>query len=118
MLNIEVLNSTIVPASYRLSVEQGNLLFLITCYPLGSTKERLMIEAKQVNIYPVQKTERKPSNQANYGIIIIIGFFMGGSILSYFYPLKEEQYIIFLATIAITAIPGIGISVSHTSRCN
>ena len=104
----QVLNSTIVPASYRLSVEQGDLLFLITCYPLGSTKERLMIEAKQVNIYPVQKTERKPSNQANYGIIIIMGFFMGGSILSYFYPLKEEQYIIFLATIAITVFLIIG----------
>ena len=36
-------NSTIVPADYRLSVEQGDVLFLITCYPLGSTKERLMI---------------------------------------------------------------------------
>ena len=98
----QVLNSSIVPASYRLSVEQGNLLFLITCYPLGSTKERLMIEAKQVNIYPIQNTEKKPNNQANNAILIIMGFFMGGSILSYFYPLKEEQYIIFLATIAIT----------------
>lgn len=31
----EVINSTIVPASYKLSVEQGNTLFLATCYPLA-----------------------------------------------------------------------------------
>ena len=99
----EVLNSTIVPASYRLSVEQGNVLFLITCYPLGSTKERLMIEAKQIKIYPLQKTEKKTSDDLPYGPIILIGFFISGSILSYLYPIKEEQYIIFLATIAITA---------------
>ena len=42
----QVMNSTIVPASYMLSIEQGKVLFLITCYPLGSDKERLMIEAK------------------------------------------------------------------------
>ncbi len=102
--NVEykVQNSTIVPASYRLSIEQGNVLFLITCYPLGSTKERLMIQAKQVKIYPIQKTEKKPSSDLPYALIIILGFFAGGSIMSYLYPLKEERYIIFLATIAIT----------------
>jgi len=98
----EVINSTIVPASYQLSIEQGNVLFLITCYPLGSDKERLMIKAKQVKIYPIQKNAKKPTNNDTfYAILIIMGFFAGGSGLSYFYPVKEEQYIIFLATIAI-----------------
>jgi len=99
----EVLNSTIVPASYQLSIEQGNVLFLITCYPLGSDKERLMIEAKQIKIYPIQKNEKKPTNNDNlYAILIIMGVFASGSSLSYFYTVKEEQYIILLATIGIT----------------
>ncbi len=102
--NVEyiVLNSTVVPASYRLPIEQGNVLFLITCYPLGSTKERLMIEAKQGHIYPFKTNDKKSNAEAPYGIIIIASFFVGGSILSYFYPIKEDQYIIFVATIAIT----------------
>lgn len=100
----QVINTTIVPASYLLSIDQGNVLFLITCYPLGSDKQRLMIEAKQVKIYPIGKSEKKPSNDPPYALIIIIGFFVGGSILSYFYPAKEDQYIIFLATIAITLL--------------
>ena len=43
----KIINSTIVPVDYRLSIEQGNVLFLITCYPLGSTKERLIIKGEQ-----------------------------------------------------------------------
>lgn len=99
----EVLNSTIVPASYQLSIDQGNQLFLITCYPLGSTKERLMIQAKQVAVYPINRTGNNPSKDPPYAIIIILGFFVGGTVLSFLYPVKEDQYIIFLVTIAITA---------------
>jgi sortase A len=104
--NVEyrVINSTIVPASYLLSVEQGNVLFLITCYPLGSDKERLMIEAKQVKIYNIKHSEKRSTTDPPYAPIIIIGFFAGGLILSYIYPVKEDQYIIFIATIAITLL--------------
>jgi sortase A len=61
-----------------------------------------MIMAKQVNTYPIQMTNKKSNNDPPYALIIILGFFTGGTLLSYFYPIKEEQYIIFLATIAIT----------------
>ncbi|BDZ67585.1 class E sortase [Methanobacterium ferruginis] len=94
-------NSTIVPADYRLSVEQGNVLFLITCYPLGSTKERLIVKAKQVNIYPI-KTLRAPNPQQYYAIIIIIAFMVGCTVLSFLYPVKEDRAIIFLAAVALT----------------
>jgi sortase A len=97
-----VMNSTIVPASYRMSVDQGNVLFLITCYPLGSSAERLIIEAKQGGIYPIQKTEQKANPQAPYAPLIILGFFLGGTFLSYIYPVKDERIIIFIAIIALT----------------
>ncbi|CEL23899.1 MULTISPECIES: class E sortase [Methanobacterium] len=94
-------NSTIVPADYRLSVEQGDVLFLITCYPLGSTKERLMIEAKQGKMYPI-KTSRVANQQQYYAIVIILAFMVCGTVLSYFYPVKEDKIIIFIATVALT----------------
>ncbi|BDZ70399.1 class E sortase [Methanobacterium petrolearium] len=94
-------NSTIVPADYRLSVEQGNVLFLITCYPLGSTKERLMIKAKQVDIYPI-KNVRAVNPQKNYAIYIIIAFMAIGSVLSFLYPVKDDRAIIFLVVVALT----------------
>lgn len=94
-------NSVIVPADYRLSVEQGNVLFLITCYPLGSTKERLMIKAKQSNIYPI-KTARIANPQQYYAIIIILAYMVAGTILSFLYPVKEDRAIVFLATVALT----------------
>ena len=100
----QVMNSTVVPASYMLSIQQGKVLFLITCYPLGSDKERLMIEAKQENIYPISNSEKKPADDPPYAILIIIGFFASGTILSYFYPVKQDQYVLFIATIAITIL--------------
>ncbi|MDI9436160.1 MAG: class E sortase [Euryarchaeota archaeon] len=97
----KIINSTIVPADYRLSIEQGNVLFLITCYPLGSTKERLIIKAEQGKTYPI-KTIRKTNSQKHYALIIIIAFMAVGTILSFFYPIKEERAIVFLATLALT----------------
>ncbi|MDD3984393.1 MAG: class E sortase [Methanobacterium sp.] len=98
----EVINSTIVQASYKLSVEQGNTLFLATCYPFGTSNERLMIRATQVHIYPLNMSNKKIDNNPQYALIIILAFFIGGIIISSIYPVKEEQHIIFLATIIIT----------------
>lgn len=94
-------STAIVPADYRLSIEQGNVLFLITCYPLGSTKERLMIKAKQGNIYPI-KTARVANPQQHYAVIIIVAFMAIGTLLSYFYPVKEDRIILFMVTAALT----------------
>lgn len=94
-------NSTIVSSDYRLSVEQGNVLFLITCYPLGSTKERLIIRAKQGDIYPI-KTARVVNPQKNYAIFIILAFMAVGAVLSFIYPIKDDRALIFLAVVALT----------------
>ncbi|ADZ10637.1 sortase family protein [Methanobacterium lacus] len=102
--NVEyaVVNSTVVDDSYRLNIEQGNKLFLITCYPLGSDAQRLIIEANQVSIYPINNSQPH-STEPPYGIFIVVGFFVGGMILSFLYPIKDDQYIIFLVVVAITA---------------
>jgi sortase A len=94
-------NSTIVSSDYRLSVEQGNVLFLITCYPLGSTKERLIIRAKQGDMYPI-KTARVANPQKNYAIFIILAFMAVGAVLSFIYPIKDDRALIFLAVVALT----------------
>ena len=45
-----VTNKKIVPATYKLETNQsGNHILLITCDPIGSTENRLIIELKAVN---------------------------------------------------------------------
>jgi sortase A len=100
-------NTVIVPADYRLSIDQGNSLFLITCYPLGSTKERLIIKAKQVKIYPTYK-ERKTNPQQHYAVIIILAFMALGTVLSFLYPIAEDRGILFLVTLALTLFLTLG----------
>lgn len=42
-----VVDSTVVPASYQLNAaEGGNKLYLITCDPIGSTENRLIIQGE------------------------------------------------------------------------
>jgi hypothetical protein len=98
-----VINSSIVSEDYRLSVEQGDVLFLITCYPLGSTKQRLVIKAQQEHIYPYQTPgDTSEDSQKYYALALIAGFFVAGMMVSFFYPVQEERYILALATVALT----------------
>ncbi len=99
-----VLNSTIVDSSYQISLYQGNNLFLITCYPLGSDAQRLIIEAKYDNITPIQNTQNKPNPQSPYALLIILSLFGGGMLLGNFYPVKKDKMYIFIATIVLTIL--------------
>jgi LPXTG-site transpeptidase (sortase) family protein len=104
----QVVNTTIVPASYRLSVEQGNTVFLITCYPLGSTKERLIVKADQKNIYPLKKANSSSQPSWPYAWLII-GIFCGAGLgLTYIYPAKDDRVYLFIATIALTLFLVVG----------
>lgn len=95
-------NSFIVPASYRMSVEQGNTLFLITCYPLGSTRERYIVQARFDNITPITKKTTQENPKAYYAPLLILGFLGGGLIINYIYPVNEDKKIIFVVVIALT----------------
>lgn len=104
--NVEykVVKSYIVPASYRLNVEQGKTLFLITCYPLGSTKERLVIQAEQSKISPFDYSKDKPTSDfpIPYSFMFISGFLGLGLILTYLYPVNNDKIILLIAVIALT----------------
>lgn len=95
-----------VPGSYQLSLEQGNTLILYTCYPLGSSKQRLIIQAEQAKITPFKYS--KAANSGNesspipYSLLLIGGFLGIGLIISYLYPVKEDKIFIFIATVALT----------------
>ena len=86
-----VVKSFIVPASYRMSVEQGEKLFLITCHPLGSTKDRLIVETKINKIYPLKKIIYKENPQNYYALLIIIGFLLSCLALTVIYPVDEDK---------------------------
>lgn len=102
--NVEytVVNSFIVPASYRLSVDQGNSLFLITCYPLGSSKERLIIQASQTRVYPFHVTKIKDTSKTPYALLFIGLFLAIGLAITYLYPVREDKIFLFITTIALT----------------
>lgn len=102
--NVEykVTKSFVTTSSYQIPLKQGKALVLSTCYPLGSTEKRLIIEAKQVKIEPFQYTKTVNNNKTQYAILLIGVFFMVGIALSYFYPIDEDKIYIFSATIALT----------------
>ena len=98
-----VVKSYVVPASYQLPLDQGKTLVLYTCYPLGSDKERLIIQASQTYIYPFNyNTKNASDQQIPFAPLIISSFLGAGLFLTYFYPIKEDKIIILIAIIALT----------------
>lgn len=100
--------SFVVPASYRISVKQGKKLFLITCHPLGSTKERLIVETQFNKIYPFQKILTYDNPQSYYALIIILGFLIGGLSATYLYPVDEDKILLLIATIGLSLFLTLG----------
>ena len=100
-----MVNSTIFDASYQMPVEQGNNLFLITCYPLGSNAQRLIIQAEYETIMPINQPSGSVENpQISMGIMLICALFVGGMILGRVYPVAEDRIWIFIATLVLTLL--------------
>lgn len=99
-VNYKVINSTIVPATYQLNaVEGGDKLYLITCDPIGSTENRLIIEGQLSSVNPINEQIIKDNPQASNAILITAVFLIIGLIFSFFYPKEHRKYI--LATVLI-----------------
>jgi len=101
-IQYNVVKTYVVPATYQLPIEQGKTLILYTCYPLGSSKERLIIQASQSNIYPFNYNTKSSDQQIPYAPLIISAFLGLGLVLTYIYPVKEDKIILLIAIIALT----------------
>lgn len=98
-----VINSTIVPATYKLNTnESGNHVLLITCDPIGSTENRLIIEGEQTNISGIDEKIITSNPQESNAYIITAIFLVVGLIIAFIYPKESRPYI--LATVIIISV--------------
>lgn len=98
-----VINSTIVPATYKLNTnENGNHVLLITCDPIGSTENRLIIEGEQTNISGIDEKIITSNPQESNAYIITAIFLVVGLIIAFIYPKESRPYI--LATVIIISV--------------
>ena len=99
-VNYTVINSSIVPATYQLSTtESGDHVFLITCDPIGSTANRLIIEGVESNVSGIDENIIHDNPQESYAFIIAGAFLIVGLIVSFIYPKDMRPYI--MATVLI-----------------
>lgn len=99
-LNYTVKNSTIVPATYKLNAnEGGDYLYLITCDPIGSTENRLIIQGELSDTNPINNEILEDNPQESNALIISAIFLIAGLIFSFLF--SKEQRIYILATVII-----------------
>ena len=98
-LNYTVVNTTIVPAEYELNANGENNTYLITCDPIGSTENRLIVQGELTAKNAINNEILKDNPQESIAIIISALFLIIGLIFSFFYPKDNRIYI--LATILI-----------------
>lgn len=98
-LNYTVINSTIVPATYDLQISGDNSLYLITCDPIGSTANRIIVYCELNEINPINDEIIKENPQESNAWIISAAFLIGGCLISLIFSKDERTYI--LATVLI-----------------
>lgn len=103
-VNYSVTNKTIVPATYHLNVnETGNKVLLITCDPIGSTENRLIIEGQRTNVSGIDEKIIHDNPHESYAWIIAGAFLVIGLVISFVYPKDSRPYIL-AAVLIISAI--------------
>ena len=102
-LEYTVVNKTIVPATYELNAKGENTTYLITCDPIGSTENRMIVQGELINKNPINTTIIKHNPQESNALIITAIFLVAGLIFSYFYPNDNRIYIL-ITVIIISAV--------------
>ena len=99
-----VKDSVVVPASSNLDAsEGGNTLYLVTCDPIGSSANRLIIQAELSNTGPLNNQIVSENPQASYAFYIATAFLVLGLVFSLIYP-KDNRIYIFIAVLVMSAI--------------
>ena len=99
-VNYSVINKTIVPATYHLEQDKTkNSVLLITCDPIGSTENRLIVEGQQINVSGINEKTITSNPQESNAYIISALFLIIGLGVSVIYPKDSRPYI--LATVLI-----------------
>lgn len=94
-VNYTVTDKKIVPGTYKLTNHQnGTKVYLVTCDPIGSTENRLIIEGEKNSTGPIQEKVLNENPQKYYGLIIAIIFLIVGIILSLIYDKANRIYLI------------------------
>lgn len=101
-INYTVTNQTIVPATYVLTTTNNtNQIYLITCDPIGSTANRLIITGNLTNQGELDNQIIQNNPQQHNALIILLAFLAIGLILSYFYPKDNRLYILAIILIIV-----------------
>jgi LPXTG-site transpeptidase (sortase) family protein len=103
-VNFTINRTYIVPASHTISMgNDSKALYLITCDPIGTSINRLIVEAYPSNVGPLNEKTVKDNPNEYYALIIAILFLSIGLIFTYFYPVKEDRLIL-LTTVLILSL--------------
>lgn len=109
-VNYTVKKSEIIDPTNFLDLNESHVndvnnqeLYLVTCHPIGSSAQRLVVNADLDSISPINETVLEQNPQAHWAWLITAGFLILGLIVSYFTP-AEERKIILAVVIAITII--------------
>lgn len=100
-LTYTVTNTTIVPATYELNAEGGDNIYLITCDPIGSTENRIIVQGEITSQSPLNEQIIKDNPNESNALIITALFLVVGLVFSFIYPKENRIYI--LATVLIIA---------------
>ena len=98
-LKYNVVDTKIVPATYEFYPEGANSTYLITCDPIGSTENRIIVQGDLVEKGPVNEQILEDNPQESNALIISAIFLVIGLIFSFIYPKDNRIYI--LATVLI-----------------
>ncbi len=96
-------SSLVLNESHKTGDIHNQELILVTCHPIGSTAQRLIVTAELDSVSPINETALEENPQAHWAWIITFGFLALGLIVAYFSP-TDERKIILAVVIAITIV--------------
>lgn len=103
-LSYTVTNKTIVPDTYQLDAIEGeDNLYLITCDPIGSTQNRLIVQGELQSTHPINNTIVKENPKESYALIISVLFLIIGIGFSLLIP-KDNRIYIIITILIISAV--------------